>query len=82
MVKLSSQEIISMLVALVLIAFVLPLGLGLVGAFGDFNVTINGTSTAISEILDDNVINLVEVIIPTMAVISLMLGFLPRLKNT
>jgi len=81
MVKLSAGEIVSMLIALVLIAFVLPVGLGLVGAFGDYNVTINGTSQAISTILDANVITLVETVVPIMAILSIVMGFLPRFKQ-
>lgn len=81
MARISMNEIVGISVALILIAVVMPLGIGLLSAADQTVVTINGTGYALSELADSTVITLLTILIPIMAVIAVVLGFMPRFRN-
>lgn len=73
------------MISLVVIAVIFPLGLGLVSAMGDYiwlaeNATAPGVPPAdvlLSDIVDPAVITLVTILLPILAVIGVVLYFLP-----
>lgn len=72
------RSVIGVVISLVVIAVVLPLGIGLISAMGDTMVTINGTAVALSTVVDPTVITLLTVLLPILAVIGIILAFIPR----
>jgi hypothetical protein len=68
-------------VSLIIIAVVLPIGLGLVSAMGDTYVSINGTATKLSTLVDPTVLTLLTVLLPILVVVSIALYFIPRSSN-
>ena len=69
----SVKDVIMIAVSLMVIALILPLGLGLLGMAGD--TVINGT-TILSEIIDPSVLTLLTVLIPILAVIGIAVSFI------
>ena len=67
------RSVIMIAVSLMVIALILPLGLGLLGIAGD--TIVNGTTT-LAEAIDPNVLTLLEVLIPILAVIGIAIGFI------
>lgn len=70
--KISTVDIVGLVVALIVMGLLLPIGIGNIANFQNAYVDINGTSTAISTLVDGSVITLVGVLIPIIAVISLV----------
>ena len=66
------KDVIMIAVALMVIALILPLGLGLLGIAGD--TIINGTTT-LAEAIDPSVLTLLTVLVPVLAVIGVAVAF-------
>lgn len=69
---LGVKDVIMIAVSLMVIALILPLGLGLLGMAGD--TVINGTTT-LAEVIDPSVLTLLTVLIPILAVIGIAVAF-------
>ena len=67
------RNVITIAVSLMVIALILPLGLGLLGMAGD--VVVNGTQT-LAEVIDPSVLTLLTVLIPILAVIGIAVSFI------
>ena len=84
---LKVKSVIMVVVSLVIIAIVLPLGLGLISTMGDyqmspFNATgLNESQVLLSDIADPTVMTLLTVLLPILAVIGIILFFIPRGKD-
>ena len=76
----SLTQPIRIVVSLIIIATILPIGIGLVSAMGDAMVTINGTAVALSTVADPTVITLLEILLPILVVIGIIMGFLRATK--
>ena len=84
MATIGIREVIMIAVALMIIALILPLGLGLLGIAGD--VVVNGSSgtgtynntLTLAEAIDPSVLTLLTVLIPVLAVIAVAIAFIPR----
>ena len=74
----NTQNVIVLVISLIVIAVVMPLGLGLISAAGSTLVTINGTAVALSTVVDPAVITLLTILLPILAIISVIMYFLPR----
>jgi hypothetical protein len=70
---LGVKDVIMIAVSLMVIALILPLGLGLLGMAGD--TVINGTTT-LAEVIDPSVLTLLTVLIPILAVIGIAVSFI------
>ena len=66
------KSVIGIAVSLMVIALILPLGLGLLGLAGD--TIVNGTTT-LAEAIDPAVLTLLTVLIPILAVIGIAVKF-------
>lgn len=75
------KEVIMVGVALLVIALILPLGLGLLGLAGDsvlvgFNATgLNESAITLTDAVDPSIMTLLSVLIPILAVIGIAVGF-------
>lgn len=69
------KQVIMIAVSLMVIALILPLGLGLLGIAGD--TIVNGTTT-LAEAIDPSVLTLLTVLVPILAVIGIAIAFIPR----
>ena len=69
---LRTVDIVGLVVSLVVMGLLLPIGIGNIANFSNAVVSINGTDTAISTLVDGSVITLVAVLIPIIAVISIV----------
>ena len=70
---LGVKDVIMISVSLMVIALILPLGLGLLGLAGD--TIVNGTTT-LAEVIDPSVLTLLTVLIPILAVIGIAVSFI------
>lgn len=75
---ISTKQVILIVVSLIVIAVILPIGLGLVSAMGDVNVTINEVATPLKELVDPTVLTLLTVLLPILVVISIAMYFIPK----
>jgi len=80
---ISIKNVITIAVSLMVIALILPLGLGLLGIAGD--TVINGTSGSydpfnnsmtLAEAIDPSVLTLLTVLVPVLAVIGIAVAFI------
>ncbi len=74
------KRVILIAVALMVIGVILPIAVGLVANAGNvvINNTVNATNPRLSNIADPSVVLMIEVLIPIIAVIAIVLMFLPR----
>ena len=75
-------------IALMVIAVIVPLAIGMIAVMGDtlitvpFNMTgLNETQLPLSELADPAILVLMTVLLPILAVIGLIMYFLPRRTN-
>ena len=78
------KRIILIAVALMVIGVILPLAIGLVANAGNviINNTVNASNPRLNDIADPSVVLMIEVLIPIIAVIAIVLMFLPRGKSS
>lgn len=74
--SVSVKNVIMIAVSLMVIALILPLGLGLISGAGDTMITVNGTESALSELVDPSVLTLLTVLIPILAVIGIAVAYI------
>ena len=73
----SIKQVILLAVALMVVAVIFPIALGLIGNAG--NVVVNATSGAtLSDVVDPSVVTLLTVLLPIIAIIAVVLFFLPK----
>lgn len=75
------KNVILLAVALMVVAVIFPIALGLIGNAG--NVQVNGTAVpaTLSEVVDPAIITLLTVLLPIIAIIAVVLFFLPKVKS-
>jgi len=81
----SVKQVIMIAVSLMVIALILPLGLGLLGIAGDVVIipwsNATGTpvpATSLADAIDPSVLTLLTVLVPILAVIGIAIAFIPR----
>jgi len=73
-------KIIMLAVSLIIIAVIFPIALGLIGNAG--NVIVNATSgDTLSDVIDPTVLTLLVVLLPIIAIISVVMYFLPKSRD-
>ena len=76
--NISVKYIIMAVVALIVIAVLFPIGLGLIGNAGETWVSLNSTtSDQLKNLVDPTVLILLTVLVPILAVIGIVMFFLP-----
>ena len=73
------KNVILLAVALMVVAVIFPIALGLIGNAG--NVLVNGTHR-LDEVVDPSIITLLTVLLPIIAIIAVVLFFLPKVKKS
>lgn len=72
-------QVIGIVVALIVIAIILPIGLGYVSNAGSTMITLaNGTEVALSTLVNPAVLTLLTVLLPILAVIGITMWFIPK----
>ena len=72
------ENVILIAISLIVVAVIMPLALGMLGAAGDTQVT-NGTGTAaLSDLVDGSIITLLTVLLPIIAVVGVMIHYIPN----
>ncbi len=78
------KRVIMIAVALMVIGIIIPIAIGLIAGAGDVviiaNTTVNETSRTLADIADPSIVLMIEVLIPIIAVIAIVLLFLPTKK--
>ena len=79
----SYQKIIGLAVSLIIIAVIFPIALGLIGNAGNVivNSTANATNPYLSDVIDPTVLVLLVTLLPIIAIISVVMIFLPKTKS-
>ncbi|MBA7496357.1 hypothetical protein ES702_06957 [subsurface metagenome] len=77
----NTRDVVGIVISLIVIAVIMPLGLGLISAAGTQSVTINGTGVALDTVVDPAVITLLTILLPILAVIAVIMYFLPKGNN-
>lgn len=71
------RSVITIAVSLMVIALILPLGLGLLGMAGDVMVSnVSGTVKYLKDVIDPSVLTLLTILIPILAVIGIAVSFI------
>lgn len=71
------RNVITIAVSLMVIALILPLGLGLLGMAGDTLVSnVSGNAKYLKDVIDPSVLTLLTVLIPILAVIGIAVSFI------
>ena len=76
------RGVITIAVSLIVVALILPLGLGLLAMAGSTVMTVanatglNESAILISDVLDPSVLTLLTILIPILAVIGIAVGFI------
>ena len=79
---ISTKQVIYIVVSLIVIATLLPIGLGLVSWMGNVQVAVNSTTSyPLSELVDPTVLTLLTTLLPILIVISVALYFVPRAND-
>ena len=79
---ISTKNVITIAVSLMVIALILPLGLGLLAIAGDvilvpFNITgVNESAVLLKNVIDPSVLTLLTILIPILAVIGIAVSFI------
>lgn len=74
-----SSRAIMLVISLIIISVVLPIGLAYISSASSTTVTLaNGTSVALSAVVDPTVLTLLTVLLPILAVIGIILYFVPK----
>ncbi len=79
------KNVILLAVALMVVAVIFPIALGLIGNAGNvvINSTVNATSgDTLTDVVDPSIITLLTVLLPIIAIIAVVLFFLPKVKKT
>lgn len=77
----SYRKVITLAVALIIVAVIFPIALGLIANAG--NVIVNATSgETLADVLDPTVLVLLVVLLPIIAIISVVMMFLPKSKSS
>ncbi len=80
--SVSVKNVIMIAVALMVIALILPLGLGLISGAGDTLIReynwdgANASAEYLSDMVDPSVLTLLTVLIPILAVIGIAIAFI------
>lgn len=73
------KNIIKIAMSLFVVALVIPLAVGLLSMAGD--TIVNGTATTLTDVADPTIITLLEVLLPVIAIIGIVLGFVSTKKS-
>ena len=74
------RKVITLAVALIIVAVIFPIALGLIGNAG--NVIVNSTSGAtLADVIDPTVLVLLVTLLPIIAIIAVVMMFLPKSKS-
>lgn len=65
-------------VSLLVVSLVLPIALIYISNAGNSSVTINGTAQTLASVADPAVVTLLTVLLPILAVIGIIMYYLPR----
>ena len=72
------NRVIMIVIALMVIGVIFPLGLGMIAIMGDALITLpNGSQVALDTVADPSVIILLTVLLPILAVVGMIMYFLP-----
>lgn len=73
------KGVILVVIALIVIATIMPLAIGLISDAG--NTVINAANDTLADVADPAVITLMTVLLPILAIIGVTMYFLPRFKD-
>lgn len=74
------KDIIMIVVALFVIGSIIGQALIGIGNVGNTTLVVNGSTVTASDVVDSGVLNLLEVFVPTMAVLAIAVGFIAYIK--
>ena len=76
------NKVIMLAITLIIVAIIFPIALGLIAVAGDVVVGGNATNPVLlSEVLDPTVLILLTVLLPIIAIIAVVMYFLPKSKG-
>lgn len=75
------QDVIMLVVSLVVMGILLPIGLAYIGSAGSTTVLVNGANVTLSNAVDPAVITLLTILVPIVAVVGLLMYFIPKMRN-
>jgi len=80
---LSPRKIIGMCVSLIVLSITLPIALGYIAGMEYTQVDVygNGTLVSLGDILDVSLLQLVSVVLPLIAVIGIIIYYIPKFSE-
>ena len=77
------KNVILLAVALMVVAVIFPIDLGLIGGAGDVVISnISGVVKTLADVVDPSIITLLTILLPIIAIIAVVLFFLPKVKKS
>lgn len=77
------MKIIMLAISLIIVAIIFPIALGLIGVAGDVVISnISGVVKTLSDVIDPTVLILLTVLLPIIAIIAVVMYFLPKGKSS
>jgi len=77
MAIVSVRSVVMIAVSLLVIAIVLPLGLGYLATADEYLVSnVSGNEIYLADVIDPSVITILTILIPILAVIGIAIGFI------
>ena len=67
-----------LVISLVIVGMLLPIGLAYIGGAADTYVVVNGVNQTLADWVDPTVISLLTIIVPIVAVVGVLLYYIPR----
>jgi hypothetical protein len=74
----SVKYVILVAIAMIVIAVIAPIGIGLLSGADQTMVTVNGTPQPLTTLADPAVITLLTVLLPILAIVGIAMGFIPK----
>lgn len=76
------KQVILIAVALIVIATILPLAIGLISVSGETLISnVSGVEKTLADVCDPAVLSLLTILLPILAVISITMYFLPKMSD-
>lgn len=76
------KSVILIAVSLMVIAVIFPIALALIGTADEYLVSnVSGTEVYLTDVIDPSILTLLTVLLPIIAIISIVMYFLPRTKK-
>lgn len=74
----STRGIIMLVISLIIVGMLLPIGLAYIAGSANTYIVVNGVNQTLAEWVDPTIISLLTIIVPIVAVVSIVIYYIPQ----